>query len=83
MTDVAEGMAAVLMRSSIFTVAAIPTDTNHNSVGRAPRGRRLGVQKRRQLGPGSAVLCRTAAFRAVARERESQQRTQFAPANMI
>ena len=37
MTDVAEGMAAVLMRSrsSIFTVAAIPIDTNHNSSFRA------------------------------------------------
>ena len=44
---------------------AAPFDTTHPPVGRAPRGRRLGVQKRRQLGPGSAVLCRTAAFRAV------------------
>ena len=28
----------------IYSFAAIPIDTNHNSVGRAPRGRRFNVQ---------------------------------------
>ena len=30
--------------------------------GRAPKGKRLSVQYKRQRGPGSRVLCRTLAF---------------------
>ena len=45
---------------SLNTFDSIP-----NSTGRATKGRRSYGQVKRQLGPGSAVLCRTAASRAV------------------
>ena len=50
----------------IRNFVATPNETIHIPVGRAARGRRFNVQYKRQLGPGSAVLCRTAASRAVA-----------------